>query len=328
MEFPKPARVKPKPSADTFCPIWHPPAAQVGAGFGGEDLSIVKVDGRYGFRDPLGKMVIPAIFELGKPFSEGIAAVLHHGKWGYANCLDEVVAKAIFSTALPHKHGLARVQLGPSWFFMDWYGRQVFASEVGCSARTGKPFGAEGKKKGKKARVQSTRLPGSKDLVIDWPTYREIATVVHEVKKTPVPVRPDQEETQPVPSTVRPVPPADPPAHNVQKPTPGANLGRQYHPDLDTVRTGQRPGPSLAQAIDAVAKRIEASQCDRSADRFRGERQARKLREQVKSKQVKFSRERCKHCRRPILLIQVNARRNIWNPFNDPDCTVHLCRRN
>jgi hypothetical protein len=95
-----------------------------------------------------------------------------------------------------------------------------------------------------------------------------------------------------------------------------------------TERRAERPGPSLAQAADAVAREVEAGQPNSSSTHFSQGREARRLREQVRSKNVKLSRKLCKYCRQPILLIEVNAQRGTWNAFNDPDCTIQLCRRN
>ncbi len=53
-----------------------------------EGLAAVDAEGKWGFIDKGGQMVIPALFEVGYEtpiFSEGLVAVQQAGKWGFAD---------------------------------------------------------------------------------------------------------------------------------------------------------------------------------------------------------------------------------------------------
>jgi hypothetical protein len=43
----------------------------------------VATDARWGYVDVMGRLVIEALYDNARPFSEGLAAVERDGKWGY-----------------------------------------------------------------------------------------------------------------------------------------------------------------------------------------------------------------------------------------------------
>nr|MBA3352760.1 WG repeat-containing protein [Blastocatellia bacterium] len=61
-----------------------------------EGLASVKKDGKYGFIDTSGKLVIAPAFDKAGVFSRGLAAVIMDGNVGYINKKGELVIKAIF----------------------------------------------------------------------------------------------------------------------------------------------------------------------------------------------------------------------------------------
>ncbi len=80
-----------------------------------QNRCVIKLDGKTGYIDTLGNVVIPTIYESGIQFSEGLAAVKLNGKWGY---IDTAGAKSIdfkFSGAEHFSKGYARVMVDTSW---------------------------------------------------------------------------------------------------------------------------------------------------------------------------------------------------------------------
>jgi len=61
-----------------------------------EDLSEVKVDGKYGFMNKKGELVIQPIYQNTSQFEEGLAAVQLDGKWGIIDTLGNMVIKPQF----------------------------------------------------------------------------------------------------------------------------------------------------------------------------------------------------------------------------------------
>lgn len=49
----------------------------------------MKKDGKYGFVDKSGKIVIPLLYDNVWSFSEGFAGVMRDEKWGYVNTAGE-----------------------------------------------------------------------------------------------------------------------------------------------------------------------------------------------------------------------------------------------
>ena len=64
-----------------------------------EKLAGVQVDGKWGYVNLMGEIVIKTQFEDAKGFSEGLAAVQVGGKWGYVNTEGEIIIKPQFDEA-------------------------------------------------------------------------------------------------------------------------------------------------------------------------------------------------------------------------------------
>ena len=80
-----------------------------------QNRCVIKLEGKTGYIDNLGTVVIPMIYESGIQFSEGLAAVKLNGKWGY---IDTAGIKAIdfkFSGADYFSNGYACVMVDTSW---------------------------------------------------------------------------------------------------------------------------------------------------------------------------------------------------------------------
>jgi len=85
------------------------------AGFGQEStpkiLACVKIDGKWGYIDKTGAVVISAQFDDAKCFSEGFACMKINSKWGYVDQAGTVVISAQFDDAFGFVEGLACVKI-------------------------------------------------------------------------------------------------------------------------------------------------------------------------------------------------------------------------
>jgi hypothetical protein len=83
----------------------------------------VRVDGKYGFIDLTGRMVIPPTFDFAWQFSEGRAAAWQHGRAGFIDRTGTFVIQPRFEYAKAFHEGLAEMQLGGLWGFVDTDGQ-------------------------------------------------------------------------------------------------------------------------------------------------------------------------------------------------------------
>src|SRR5437763_3816145 len=67
---------------------------------------------KVGYRDQDGKLIVPAKYEAGSEFYEGMALVLENRMRGFINNRGEVVIQFIYNDASVFKNGLARVARG------------------------------------------------------------------------------------------------------------------------------------------------------------------------------------------------------------------------
>lgn len=74
-----------------------------------DGLARVRQNGKYGFIDKTGKLIIPAKFESAEPFSEGFAAVMLNGKVSYIDKKGIDVFKKTFTKGFPFAEGFATV---------------------------------------------------------------------------------------------------------------------------------------------------------------------------------------------------------------------------
>ncbi len=97
------------------------------AGEFSEGLAAVKVGASYGAIDPAGKLVVPARFELVHAFRGGRARVVLGKKTGFIDRNGKLVIPAAFDAAQDFSEGLAGVQVGKLWGFVDEQGRRIVA---------------------------------------------------------------------------------------------------------------------------------------------------------------------------------------------------------
>lgn len=98
------------------------------ASFYSEGLMKVMADGKYGYINQLGQMVISPKYDAADNFSEGLAAVLINGKWGYIDMLGKWVIYPQFMKAKKFSEGLAAVCRDDNWFFINRDGSLAFSA--------------------------------------------------------------------------------------------------------------------------------------------------------------------------------------------------------
>ncbi|WP_028972662.1 WG repeat-containing protein [Spirochaeta cellobiosiphila] len=75
-----------------------------------DSRAIVIKEGKYGYIDRTGQLVIPLLYTYGAPFSEGLALVRNtNGHTGYINVLGRTVIPFQYDEALPFNKGAALV---------------------------------------------------------------------------------------------------------------------------------------------------------------------------------------------------------------------------
>lgn len=79
-----------------------------------DGLAGVKIDGKWGFIDKAGNMVISPKFDHAEKFSEGVAAVSLECRWGYIDKAGSFVIKPQFRYASEFSQGLAAIDPFPS----------------------------------------------------------------------------------------------------------------------------------------------------------------------------------------------------------------------
>jgi len=94
-----------------------------------EGLAAVKVNGKWGFIDKTGKIVIKPQFDSERQdFSEGLALVKVNGKWGFIDKMGKMVIKPQFDEAYGFSGGLASVLIGKKRGYINKKGEYVWPS--------------------------------------------------------------------------------------------------------------------------------------------------------------------------------------------------------
>ena len=75
-----------------------------------EGLAAVQLDGKWGYIDKAGSVVVPIQYHIAHMFSEGLASVETSGKWGYVDRSGHVSIPLNFDSAMPFCAGVAEVE--------------------------------------------------------------------------------------------------------------------------------------------------------------------------------------------------------------------------
>lgn len=84
-------------------------------------------NGKWGFADQTGNMVVSASFDAVEPFAEDLAAVQSGGKWGFIDPKGRWVIAPQFSAVRRFSEGLAAARLDSLWGYIDRRGRFVIS---------------------------------------------------------------------------------------------------------------------------------------------------------------------------------------------------------
>lgn len=87
--------------------------------FFGEEPTAVKKNGKWGFVDADGNMVIEPQYESAEAFHDGLAPVQTLNGWGYINSSNELVIKDEFFGAHSFYKGVAPVKAGNQWTLIE-----------------------------------------------------------------------------------------------------------------------------------------------------------------------------------------------------------------
>jgi hypothetical protein len=95
----------------------------------GVGLRPERINGKYGYVDEAGNVIIPARFDGADSFSEGLAVVLDSGRFGYIDSQGAFAIPAVYRHARAFQDGVAPVRLRGSWLFIDRLGKPLDRGE-------------------------------------------------------------------------------------------------------------------------------------------------------------------------------------------------------
>lgn len=89
--------------------------------FGSSELTAVCMDGKWGFVDTKGEMVLSCRYEDAGPFQMGVAPVKQSGKWGYIDPEGNFLIDPVFEDAYPFCEGGTAPVKQDDWFLIRLY---------------------------------------------------------------------------------------------------------------------------------------------------------------------------------------------------------------
>lgn len=92
-----------------------------------ENLIAVKLNGKWGYMDKKGNIVIDCLYDSATEFSEGLVAVEKDGKYGYINNKGDVVVDFKYRTANSFEFGYAVIRDGSYYGVIDKEGNEIIA---------------------------------------------------------------------------------------------------------------------------------------------------------------------------------------------------------
>jgi hypothetical protein len=92
-----------------------------------EDIGMVKQNGKYGFVNPSGKVVVPIKYDKVIECTKGIAAVKEKGKWGIVDSAGRMIIKPKFEGAITD--GDIKIVKDGKLYWVDLDGRLTLDDE-------------------------------------------------------------------------------------------------------------------------------------------------------------------------------------------------------
>ncbi|HSK14504.1 MAG TPA: WG repeat-containing protein [Phnomibacter sp.] len=92
-------------------------------------VSKVKKDGKIGYVDINGKVIVPLEFAEGLTFNEGYSAVRKESKWAFLDSSGRFITDFLYADAQGFSQGLAPAKKGSGWGFIDTLGKEVIPFE-------------------------------------------------------------------------------------------------------------------------------------------------------------------------------------------------------
>ncbi len=90
-----------------------------------EHMAAVKQDGKWGFIDDEGNVVVEPKYDAANSFSEGLAAVQSNGKWGYIDKTGTLVIPFTLDSTYAFSEGLAVYSSGYYYGYIDTSGKKI-----------------------------------------------------------------------------------------------------------------------------------------------------------------------------------------------------------
>ena len=91
-------------------------------------LAAVKFNGKWGYIDTTGKVVIPLKYDSARDYSrglKGLAPVKLNGKWGYIDTTGKEVIPLKYDSVMNFYTDLSPVKLNGKWGYIDMTGKEV-----------------------------------------------------------------------------------------------------------------------------------------------------------------------------------------------------------
>ena len=95
-----------------------------------DDVAVIKRDKEYELMNKKGEIVKSlGTIDVVKFSVEGLLAIRNNGKWGYINNRGDLVIATKYDSCDVFKHGFARVRMGNKWGIIDRTGTQIIESK-------------------------------------------------------------------------------------------------------------------------------------------------------------------------------------------------------
>jgi hypothetical protein len=109
-----------------------------------DGVALVEIDGKNGFIDKNGKIIIPTKYPYYSvlSFYNGLAGINIDGKWGFINKLGEIVISPQFDAIQSFSEdGVAAVKIGNKWGFINKKGKIIISAQFDDALWFGKGIG-------------------------------------------------------------------------------------------------------------------------------------------------------------------------------------------